>query len=83
MGNNKSLFNTGLSPAWDAEPFEKWLKTTGNLVYCDTIASLGGEEYLKYPNVNCMNVSKGRTRQAFSRLSEKVLVNLTTYTKKQ
>ncbi|MFB9055929.1 NAD(P)-dependent oxidoreductase [Mariniflexile ostreae] len=83
LGNNKILFNTGLSPAWDAEPFEKWLKTGDNLVYCDTIPALGGEAYLKYPNVNCMNVSTGRTRQAFRRLSEKVLANFAEYAKTQ
>lgn len=83
LGNNKILFNTGLSPSWDAEPFKKWLKAGKNVVYCDTLGALGDEAFLKYPNVNCLQVSTGRTRQAFRRLSEKVLANLTTYTKKQ
>jgi len=83
LGNRKILFNTGLSPAWDAEPFEKWLNFRGNLVYCDTLGALGNEKLLKYSNVNCMQVSTGRTQQAFRRLSEKVLANLTEYTKKQ
>ncbi|NQD72568.1 dihydrofolate reductase [Sphingobacterium shayense] len=82
LGNHKILFNTGLSPAWDAKPFAQWL-TKDNLVYCDTIGALGGEEFLKFPNAVCMNVSSGRTSQAFDRLSEKVLTNITDYLKKQ
>lgn len=82
FGNRKLLFNTGLSPAWDAEPFEKWL-AGDNLVYCDTVGALGGEAFLAHPNVICMNVSTGRTSQAFVRLSEKVLANIHNFIKKQ
>ena len=82
LGNRKILFNSGLSPSWDAEPFEKWIKGD-NVVYCDTLRALGDEHFLKYPNVNCLRVSSGRTQQAFKRLSEKVLANLTAYTKIQ
>ncbi len=80
LGNRKILFNTGLSPAWDAEPFKQWL-AGDNLVYCDTVGALGGHEFLEHPNVVCMNVSSGRTSQAFDRLSEKVLKNITDYLK--
>lgn len=83
FGNRKILFNTGLSPSWDAEPFEKWLTAGDNVVYCDTLIALGDKRFLKYPNVNCLQVSTGRTQQAFKRLSEKVLANLTDYTKIQ
>lgn len=82
LGNRKIIFNTGLSPAWDEEPFLKWL-SGDNLVYCDTIGALGAEKLLSHPNVVCMEVSSGRTSQAFIRLSEKVLENLTNYSKKQ
>ncbi len=82
FGNRKILFNTGLSPAWDAEPFAKWIEED-NVCYCDTLIALGNEKYLTHPNVNCMEVSVGRTRQAFDRLSEKVLANLDTFFKKQ
>ncbi|WP_308993115.1 NAD(P)-dependent oxidoreductase [Mariniflexile litorale] len=82
LGNRKILFNTGLSPAWDTKPFIKWL-AGDNRVYCDTAIALGGEEFLAYPNVVCMNTSTGRTSQAFVRLSEKVLANITNYFKKQ
>ena len=79
LGNKKILFNTGLSPAWDEAPFLKWLEGD-NLCFCDTVGALGGEHLLDHPNVRCMRVSTGRTRQAFDRLSEKVLKNLSGFT---
>lgn len=79
LGNKKILFNTGLSPAWDEEPFLKWL-WGDNLCFCDTVGALGGEHLLNHPHVRCMQVSTGRTRQAFDRLSEKVLQNLSDFT---
>lgn len=78
LGSRKILFNTGLSPAWDEAPMLKWLEG-GNLLYCDTVGALGGEHLMGHPKVRCMNVSTGRTRQAFDRLSEKVLANIDTY----
>ena len=78
LGNRKILFNTGLSPAWDEKPFLEWLEGD-NLCYCDTIGALGGEYLLEHPKVRCMKVSTGRTRQAFDRLSEKVLANIADY----
>ena len=78
LGDRKILFNTGLSPAWDEEPFLKWLEGD-KLCYCDTTGGLGGEHLLEHPKVRCMKVSTGRTRQAFDRLSEKVLANIENY----
>ncbi len=79
LGDKKLLFNTGLSPAWDEEPFLQWLEGD-NLCFCDTVGALGGEHLLGHHNVRCMQVSTGRTRQAFDRLSEKVLKNLSDFT---
>lgn len=76
LGNKKILFNTGLSPAWDETPFVAWVNNPNNLCYCDTIGALGGTHLLQYTNVRCMQVSTGRTIQAFDRLSEKVLANI-------
>lgn len=78
LGNRKILFNTGLSPAWGEAPFARWLEGD-NLCYCDTVGALGGDKFLNHPHVRCMGVSSGRTRQAFDRLSEKVLANLSAY----
>ena len=82
FGNKKILFNTGLSPAWTEKAFEAWLQAD-NLCFCDTVGALGGEHLLQHPHVRCMQVSTGRTRQAFDRLSEKVLANLREYLKMQ
>ncbi len=78
LGNKKILFNTGLSPAWDEQPFLRWLDGD-NLCFSDTAGALGGNHLLSHPHVRCMQVSTGRTRQAFDRLSEKVLANLSKY----
>lgn len=78
LGNKKILFNTGLSPAWDEQPFLRWLDGD-NLCFCDTTGALGGNHLLSHPHVRCIQVSTGRTRQALDRLSEKVLANLSEY----
>lgn len=79
LGNKKILFNTGLSPAWEEAPFLRWLEGD-NLCFCDTVGALGGSHLLDHPKVCCMQVSTGRTRQAFDRLSAKVLQNLSDFT---
>lgn len=78
FGTKKILFNTGLSPAWDQSAFSRWLEDD-NLCLCDTIGALGDASLLSHPHVRCMQASTGRTRQAFDRLSEKVLKNLSEY----
>lgn len=83
LGNKKMLFNTGLTPAWDEEPFSRWIEKKDNRLYCDTLGALGSERFLDYSNVRCMKVSVGRTRQAFDRLSEKVLTNIKKYVKNE
>lgn len=79
LGNRKILFNVGLSTAWDEHPFEQWLNNDNNLCLCDSLAALGNENLLDKSNVRCMHVSAGRTRQAFDRLSQKVIQNLSEY----
>lgn len=81
FGNKKILFNTGLSPAWDEPAFTEWLEGD-NLCFCDTIGALGGPTLLNHPHVRCKQISTGRTRQAFDRLSEKVLANLSEYNRR-
>ncbi len=78
MDNRKILFNTGLSPAWDEATFAQWIEKD-NLCYCDTLGALGEKHWLNHPHVRCVQVSSGRTSQAFDRLSEKVLANITEY----
>ena len=81
LGYGKVLFNTGLSPAWDEPALMKWFAGCGCRLYCDTVGALGGEHLLDHPFVRCVNVSTGRTKQAFVRLSEKVLNNIREYLK--
>ena len=76
LGYGKVLFNTGLSPAWDEPALMKWFAGCGCRLYCDTVGALGGAHLLDHPFVRCVNVSTGRTKQAFVRLSEKVLHNM-------
>jgi lactate dehydrogenase-like 2-hydroxyacid dehydrogenase len=82
LGDRKILFNTGLSPAWDRQSFARWIKGD-NLCFCDTSGALGDEGLLAEEHVRCMQVSTGRTRQAFDRLSEKVLANLEAFAGRQ
>ncbi len=82
LGNRKILFNTGLSPSWDEVPFARWIEGD-NRCYCDTIGALGSKKWLQHPHVHCVQVSSGRTSQAFDRLSQKVLTNISDYLKTQ
>lgn len=78
LGGHKILFNTGLSPAWDEEPFARWLDGD-NICYCDTVGAAGGQRFLDHPHMNCVRVSSGITRQAYRRLTDKVIANMETY----
>ena len=75
LGNHKLLFNTGLSPAWDEEPFARWLDGD-NLCLCDTAAAAGGDRFTGHPHIRCMNASSGMTLQAYRRLGNKVIANI-------
>jgi lactate dehydrogenase-like 2-hydroxyacid dehydrogenase len=81
LGNHKIMFNTSIGPSHDIPALAKWLENGDNEFFCDTAAALGDDtgKLLANPHVNCMNSSSGRTRQAFDRLSEKVLKNIETF----
>ncbi len=78
LDNGKILFNTSIGPSHDLVALKKWLAHGDNEFFCDTAGALGDPtgELLSHPHVNCMNVSVGRTAQAFDRLSAKVLDNI-------
>lgn len=78
LGDHKIIFNTGLSPAWDEEPFLRWLDGD-NLCFCDTAMALGGAHLISHPHVRCMDVSSGRTAQSFVRMGRKVLDNIRSF----
>jgi len=83
LGNHKIMFNTSIGPSHDVSALAKWLEHGDNEFFCDTAAALGDDtgKLFGNPHVNCMNVSSGLTRQAFERLSEKVLKNIETFLK--
>ncbi len=83
LGNNKIMFNTSIGPSHDITALENWLGHGDNEFFCDTAGALGDNtgKLLTHPHVNCMHVSSGRTKQAFDRLSEKVLNNIETFLK--
>ena len=80
LGDGKVLFNTSIGPGFDAAELEKWVARPGNHFFCDTRAAAGqvGADFFDRANVHCVNVSSGRTKQAFVLLSEKVLANIET-----
>ncbi len=81
LGNNKILFNTGLSPSYEVEALKKWLDNGDNRYFCDTEMALGDRDgsLISHKNVHCMKQSVGRTKQAFDRLSKKVIENIETF----
>ncbi|MDF2569033.1 MAG: D-isomer specific 2-hydroxyacid dehydrogenase NAD-binding protein [Sporomusa sp.] len=81
LGNHKIMFNTSIGPSHDISALAKWLEHGDNEFFCDTAAALGDDtgKLLASAHVNCMNISSGRTKQAFDRLSEKVLKNIETF----
>ena len=81
LGNHKIMFNTSIGPSHDIDALKKWLEHGDNEFFCDTAGALGDASgnLLASPHVNCMHTSSGRTRQAFDRLSEKVLKNIETF----
>ncbi len=81
LGNKKILMNTSIGTASDTDALASWLESEENLYCCDTEAAAGDPsgKLLGRGNVVCMGTSVGRTRQAFSLLSEKVLANIRTF----
>lgn len=81
LGNHKIMFNTSIGPSHTLSALENWLKDGSNEFFCDTEGALGDltGRLLADPHVNCMNVSSGRTKQAFDRLSDKVIENIERY----
>lgn len=76
LGSRKILFNTSIGPAADLPALGRWLEDPRNLFCCDTVGALGDPALLERDNVLCVNVSAGRTREAFGLLSQKVLANI-------
>lgn len=83
LGNHKILFNTSIGPSFDLEALKGWLDFPENYFCCDTLGALGDNTNMlkNRANVICMDVSAGRTKQAFELLTQKALQNIKTYLK--
>lgn len=81
LGNHKILFNTSIGPASDLSALKKWLESSDNYYCCDTEGAIGDPDgiLVNQPNVVCIKMSAGRTKQAFELLSRKVLDNIRSY----
>lgn len=80
LGAGKVLFNTSIGPGFDSEALQQWLTLPGTHFFCDTRAAAGpvADGFFDRENVHCVNISSGRTKQAFVLLSQKVLANIET-----
>ncbi|MBI9101862.1 MAG: hypothetical protein JEY99_05565 [Spirochaetales bacterium] len=78
LGNGKVLINTGLSPSFEINAFDRWLECENNYALFDVI-SLSEDLRKKYENHPRVIMSKtvtGFTRNARRRLALKVLENI-------
>lgn len=78
LGDRKIMFNMGLSPAFDPEPFRAWI-SRDNRFFSDTEMALNDPPLLSHPHVCCARQSAGMTEQAVGRLSQKVLANMQSF----
>jgi len=77
FGEGKILMNTSLGLTFDKSAFENWISNKNNYAIFDS-DGIGAfrEEFKKYPNVISTHIVSGRTKEAYDRLSEKVLKNV-------
>ena len=77
FGSGKILINTSLGLVFDKTAFEKWISNKENFAIFDSDGiGVYKQEFEKYRNVISTNVVSGRTKEAYDRLSEKVLKNV-------
>jgi len=81
LGNHKILFNTSIGPSFDLRAVKQWLSSGNNELFCDSEMALGDMNGLLTgdPHVNAQKVSSGVTKQAYDRLSAKVIENIRSY----
>lgn len=81
LSNGKIFFNTSIGPSHESNALHKWVDEGSNEFFCDSQGALGEDNQvlLSHPHVNAQKISSGRTKQAFDRLSEKVLENIERY----
>ena len=80
MNGKRILFNTSIGPGFDSTALKEWLKDENHFFFGDTLLTAGDTSIWELPNTFTINRSSGgKTKQAFQRLGEKVLKNITNY----
>ncbi len=82
LGNHKIMFNTSIGPGHEVAALARWLDHGDNEFFCDTTGALGDDGLLAHPHVNCLKASAGMTKQAYGRMSDKVLSNIGAFLEK-
>jgi lactate dehydrogenase-like 2-hydroxyacid dehydrogenase len=77
VGNGKILINTSLGLTFNKLAFENWISDKQNYAIFDG-DGVGGfkNEFEKYTNVISTGIVSGRTKEAYARLSQKVIANV-------
>ncbi len=77
LGNGKILINTSLGLTFDKAAFENWISEKSNFAIFDGDGAGGfTEEFTKYENIIATKIVSGRTKEAYERLSQKVIANV-------
>jgi lactate dehydrogenase-like 2-hydroxyacid dehydrogenase len=77
LGSGKILVNTSLGLTFSKQAFKKWISDKQNFAIFDGDGAGGFKnEFDKYENVISTEVVSGRTKEAYARLSQKVISNV-------
>jgi len=77
LGSGKILVNTSLGLTFDKAAFENWISDKQNFAIFDGDGSGGFiDEFSKYENIISTKIVSGRTKEAYERLSQKVIANV-------
>lgn len=77
LGSGKILVNTSLGLTFDKAAFENWISDKQNFAIFDGDGAGGfTEEFSKYENIISTKIVSGRTKEAYERLSQKVIANV-------
>ena len=80
MTGKKILFNTSIGPGFDPYALKEWLKDSNHFFFGDTLNTAGLLEIWDLDNAFTINRSSGGyTLQAFERLGNKVLDNISDF----
>jgi len=83
LGSGKILINTSLGLTFDKAAFENWISDKQNFAIFDGDGAGGfTEEFNKYGNIISTKIVSGRTKEAYERLSQKVIANVEQFLKR-